>query len=881
MKIFSGESRARDAKNANPYLPWVFDASELDAPSKSDGGARLLPAIAALFDEDDTNPSASGKEAKERLLFKGVPGLRECLNEIQRSSAPAEDFPEPSRDKNDDDEKDDRDAARFYDEFRGLRASFALVIAYTATPTTAFYAIGGGASEIDVHMVELVPGQGYIGYDTQHMRNIAPHLTRHVNVVALPNRMSKTSYPLKVVIREVFSQLGGFPQNKVPSPYKLTAAGTITLPARDSDEIIECDNGHLHEAGVFREKAKKAIELTKVRADAFWHADGNNLKRMLQDMDVRKADYPCGYRSALYMTNFSKSERGKKRLVETILGFRDEDEHLSKGLVTIEFDHRYVRLAWNAGELDEDVLLEAVNDLLKSDDELAVKWAEACTLCPAGEERAADATDDESDSDESDETGEVDVAGTTDATTLTSTCPNINFAYTVLNYYMIKMNARHNEQRVTVASCSAAPLPPPFFLKILAFAGEIGARGVRYKSHDHKLVLTDMYFAFNVSDSAQVTAHGAAVVQSIGRLCTLVPNPIDCPEIRLWIPQNCKVFCDLWLAVMDELPALYAKKKATETFEQLITRIATRKTPQPEHTSVIKHFASPTGYGKRGVTYYVRADHRLSKSKDFSKRLEKSTIAADTAPPPIDFFDNSGEVRAARCTQAVRIAIRQGDDVHHAEGDEDGANEDDAALDLYLLAPQPKRIKIARPSNRRKRKEAGGDGGEGDGYTKEDQRNVRDALAQLRSLRDALPTGNHRPSDEQMMEMFAAWYRYYVFAKGEENGLNTYNTRYSYWTSIKAMIGPIGRTIFTSLECLPKMNSDDERKRVRGLVVRYFQHPSISRGQNQDKDISNMTSHVMKMLGLFPPTYDLPFFLLRTDIPADDRTTQVQGVTSP
>ena len=63
-----------------------------------------------------------------------------------------------------------------------------LVIAYTATPTTAIYAIGGGASEIDVHMVELVPGKGYIGYETPRMNEIAPHLTRHVNVVALPNR---------------------------------------------------------------------------------------------------------------------------------------------------------------------------------------------------------------------------------------------------------------------------------------------------------------------------------------------------------------------------------------------------------------------------------------------------------------------------------------------------------------------------------------------------------------------------------------------------------------------------------------------------------------------------------------------------------------------
>ena len=54
----------------------------------------MLPAIAALFDEDDSNRSSTGSEAKETLLFKKVPGLRERLNELQRSSAAAEELDE-------------------------------------------------------------------------------------------------------------------------------------------------------------------------------------------------------------------------------------------------------------------------------------------------------------------------------------------------------------------------------------------------------------------------------------------------------------------------------------------------------------------------------------------------------------------------------------------------------------------------------------------------------------------------------------------------------------------------------------------------------------------------------------------------------------------
>ena len=112
VQIFSGKSKAQDAGNANPYLPWVFDASELDAPDKADGGSRLLPAIAALFDEDDTNPSASGDEAKERLLFKKAPLLCERLKELQRSRAAAEELDESPGDEQD--AQADRDTAEFY-----------------------------------------------------------------------------------------------------------------------------------------------------------------------------------------------------------------------------------------------------------------------------------------------------------------------------------------------------------------------------------------------------------------------------------------------------------------------------------------------------------------------------------------------------------------------------------------------------------------------------------------------------------------------------------------------------------------------------------------------------------------------------------------------
>ena len=81
--------------------------------------------------------------------------------------------------------------------------------------------------------------------------------------------------------------------------------------------------------------------------------------------------------------------------------------------------------------------------------------------------------------------------------------PNINWGYSVLWKYMTEMKKRD----------------PSFFLKMMPLAGEIGARGVRYKSaKTHQFVLTDMFHAFAVSSTAQVCAHGTGTVQAIGRL---------------------------------------------------------------------------------------------------------------------------------------------------------------------------------------------------------------------------------------------------------------------------------------------------------------------------------------------------------------------------
>lgn len=856
FQIFSGEREERHSADANPYLPWVYNPREL---GHATGGARLLPSLAALFDEDDSNRSATGNEKKEQMLFKSIPGLREKLNALQQDIAADDD------DNVNPDERDsqaERDDALFYQQFRGLRSSFAFVVAYTATPTTALYAIGGGASEIDIHMVEITPGKGYIGYPTEHMAAMAPHLLRHVQMVELPNRVASTSFALKDIYPKVFEDLGGWDVERdgVPEPFKRGANGTITLKQKDYDEDLICPNGECFPASLFRETAVEAVGLTKVKADAFWHADGNNVTHILQDMEHNQAAYPLGYRNVLYMTNFSRDQRGKQNFVSTILGFQDGSASLSRGLITIEFDHRYTRLTWLSGQVDEVLLAEAVDELKISDDHIAVEWANACSWGTSEANENHEATEGESVDDES---VDGDAAAST-AHTLVSSVSNINYAYSVLHGYMIKKRATE----------------PSFFLKMLAFAGEVGSRGVRYKSHDHAFVLTDMYFAFNVSLKSQVTAHGAAVIQSIGRLCTLVPNVDGTPRIKLWIPANCKAFCELWLDVIDSLPGLYAHKQPGETTEELIERLATQQPPPPEFQRVFQHFAAPTGHNKKGAPFYARLDHRIGKAKALSEHLAASTAAAGTTPNPIDVDDDTEEMRTATRDQAVSIAIERGEEARQADADaEEGVHAVMGPPSVGGLesVPQPTRVKVSRPAASRKRKAIAGD----DGYTWEakDRRNATDALQELRALRFAFPPDGPAPSEEKLFDMFALWYKYFIFAEGMSHasgghGLKTHMTRCNYAQAVQRLTSAVGRSIFTTLDCLPKANDQAERHRFRALVLRYF---TVLDGGNGDapgafadnpkkKEIDNTVTWVMKYLEMFP-SGDLKYFVRNQPVP--------------
>ena len=104
------------------------------------------------------------------------------------------------------------------------------------------------------------------------------------------------------------------------------------------------------------------------------------------------------------------------------------------------------------------------------------------------------------------------------------------------------------------------------------------------------------------------------------------------------------------------------------------------------------------------------------------------------------------------------------------------------------------------------------------------------------------------------------------------------------------MMSGLGRTIFTSIDCLPKAQDQAERHRIRGLATAYFArfggHTAGELGElaegspnPHEHQIKNMTYHIMKMLHLFPPG-DLAYFLWREPLPAAPPNTSAGGASS-
>ena len=673
IKLLSGYRKAGDAEDANPHAPYIWDVDDIPPNPQA--------AIALLFDEDDANRSSTGSEKTDKLLFSYCPALQQKMQQMLENADEDLDLNgsalmEDTMDDDDDDEGDGTSSdteqqralkqIRFYKKFReGVRARAGRIYAYTATPITVLHDVDDRASQIDTFIIELKPSRNYVGYKTERSQEKWPWLEQHIQIVQLPNRVRRENFALTFMYPKIMKKyLLDFQEgDEMPSPFRTLRNGTIMLYARDLNEELELrdpkKNGArmTQTAGWLRDKTRKAVAQSKVRIDQFWREDGVNLVKVLRDIHENQEAYPQGYRNLLYMTNFSRGEKDQVKVVQMMLSLDGENEVLTNGLICVEFTYKHVRFSWKAGAyVDADCLFESAKSLMTeyAEEPVGYSFSEKVEMATAEE-------------------GEIQ--------TLETTVPNINWGYSVLWKYMSTMRERD----------------PSFFLKIMPLAGEIGARGVRYKSaKTHKFVLTDMFHAFAVSSTSQVCAHGAGALQAIGRLCSMVSDVKNCPTIKLWVPEDCWALIKLWMECFDDLPKLLKHKRDLET----------RDGNFMSHDALLKHITqdpaqlfpfmqimltAPTGHKKNGDPLYVRPDHMLKPNKDRSERLAKEPTCVRV--DQVDLNDRHEERRAEMANHYVDRAAAENDDVL--------SNEEEQDRPLPPVAPGEKSIPEPRTLTRR------------------------------------------------------------------------------------------------------------------------------------------------------------------------------------
>jgi hypothetical protein len=619
IEFLSGYRLGGDRENANPHVPYIWNLDAISGVSQKEFQKEFQKAaIALLFDEDDANRSSTGREKTDKLLHQMCPRLSNMVEDMKKSAEDSRNELEEIMETMDEDdevspqvdvrdgqgEKDgDREAEKFYTKFKNLqlRARVARVYTYTATPITLLHEVVDSASKLEIIMIELTPGRNYVGYTTEKSRKKWPWLQKDIEIMPLPNRVGRQKFPLSFMYPKIMRKYfrSDFKDDDpMPHPFHNATNGRITLYKKDTDELMTLLDPHNNNepmeqsAGWLKNKALKSLEQDQGRMTQFWREDGNNLVGVLRDIHEKKQLYPQGYRNLLYMTNFSKLERDQVLVVQKVLSLDGGQRELVDGLICMEFTYKHVRFSWRVSTradgapfVDPQCMSDSAKSLMNSDDPVGFSFGKSAMMSGGKD-------------------GEIQ--------TLEILVPNINWGYSVLWKYM-------ETKREYDSS---------FFLKVMVVTGEIGARGVRYKTaKTHKFVLTDMYHAFAVSNTQQITAHGTGVVQAIGRLCTMSADISECPTIKLWIPEDCWSLVELWMECLDLLPDLLEikRKRNILTMDELLAQVTQDNFLSQVEFPNVKYLrrllTAPTGHNKSGDPYFSRPSHLLKPAKDLSNQL--------------------------------------------------------------------------------------------------------------------------------------------------------------------------------------------------------------------------------------------------------------------
>lgn len=886
--IMAGIVKEGEDMDNNPYLPILWDYTRAGLPeSEVDGRDRPLPAITATFDENELNRSTTGREAKENLLYgtKAV-GAANLLNTLIASANVYEDDDdEEATDLGSEAEAARRDERTFSDTMHGLRASFAGIINYTATPTDNVYpADDPRVSSIVPYMFEMVASKCYIGFSRERLTKTSWWCERFVEIEELPDRvhvlrLAKTWHYKKVGKKLLNVDINMETGEGLPSALSFricnnTGNPVISYHKKNAKVVVgETEEGATVTAEAFAKTVARSAKATFTnKTNKFWNSDGNNAYALLKHAATNKEAYPEGYRNMLMISNYTREAKQKENWVTTLLGIAQaaqqegmdyDPRDLAMDLITVEWDHRYVRASWGIGfGVDECCLREAVewmevtggdtsNQAAKEGaKEFArkVRWYKGSEELEAAEDEDDDAP-----------VKEVKYG------CLMSPVSNINYMFTILHKYK-ELNEAACKERDEGA-----------FLKIFTIAGEICGRSVRMKSHDkHKFVLTDMLFLFNANPRNVVTMHIISALQAVGRLCTMVPDPASAPPIKLWTSESNWAFLGHWMDVIDELVPLHDFRAEDETLDEALDRML--KTPKelaPGFDRLRVHFQAPTGVGARGAEHSARIDGRIGKANTAFGKHRTHAVESGTAPEGVELVDHTDEYTDQMAELSSAIATNKTKGILDQDSDEEIESDEEVdqafpAINLPGWEPVavPKRANVPFIKYEKKR---GHDGDSLDSYkfTEAEERAAFRNVDEMRAVRAKFPAGCTASTvpEELLLKLFTLWYGYFIHYKagaqgvGDEglHGLVEAHSRSKYVQGVKEFCTS---PYVKKLSDLPQhqAHNPQERERIRALCGEVIEHLRPSNGAKNKKGIDmktqhayNMSSHLYKWFHLFPP----------------------------
>jgi len=697
----------------HPYPPKCHDPYA----AFDHGENRAVARIYFILDEDDLNRSNQSTAVTERLQFNAPKDVMDKINrgidKINQAGAAAraaaaaaagsvddpvdldtdddaplldeEDDPPPPADGSEEAVNEERMRSEFRStmDATGVRSAVRGVVALTATPAACGHDLSERASQVNHRISSMEHPANYVGYPF----TAAPYAERTIVHMPVPDRkqivaIAKTPLYIEVLKKHSWWDVAG---NRPMEPFKKRADGAITVRKAELDEIEE--GGGVSSAKIKRIVDEAARE-SKRRGDKVLESDGVGIALMLESMSEKPASAEPE-RRGLIISNYTRTEQQKLQLAKHILEgdlLLPPDEagdarKLPQGCVcdlfVIIFDHKTLRIMWRgeagggAAGSSDDVVIQPDHDSL----DLLNAIREGSPLlyngCKGKDKRRG-------------EDPCVEVDGT--CKVFRSSFINVNHVYTCLLLYAYR---RRQAGR-------------PFKLKTVCLAGDLGGRGVNFKSHGdgfnhdpsrgtytvepHQGYLTDMFFMFDAVANRQITTHGEYVLQSIGRLCTLV-NDADLAKMaltppRFWTSNSCYSIIRTFALGVHQWVSVMQSKAAGESMTEAVVR-SIRAEPGSYTELYMLYFLPTTDSRWAKKELWLRQSRLMGADR----RMGEGVRAAPRMPPTPLGRTHGIEHNPEREAEVVRAGcIRKAE---QREGERSQRGSDEEGVEGEAPAPSP------------------------------------------------------------------------------------------------------------------------------------------------------------------------------------------------